>query len=127
MLIYMISNCDEAGIWKVDKEAYYQSFGMKYSKEWILLGLGFWLKYLDEDRIIIPEFLQHRYAGQLKNINNTKYNPLNKLRACIDSHSLKFDAEKMQLIPRSTVESTVELATIAEKMTIDATQSKKVA
>jgi len=125
VFIHMILNVDPSGVWHVDKENYLNSFAIPYNREWMDKNLGFMIQYLDDNRILIPSYLKYKYCGQLNNIDNPKYNPLNKLRAAISVNGLKFDSKLSVLIPHSTVEPTVELSTISSKVGIRATKEIK--
>lgn len=110
LLVFMISECDCAGVWYVDYQSVRRFFGFQFKHSWIERVLENYIEFLDDRRILIPDYLRHEYGAKLKSLDNTKYNPLNPLRKAIAGHGLKFDFQSQRLIATFNIEPILDYA-----------------
>lgn len=79
--IYLVDNCDHAGIWLANYSLASFQLGFKLTEKDISFWLDGKIVKLDDDKIFLPSFIEFQY-GQLRENNSVHVSVANALRKC---------------------------------------------
>lgn len=93
---YIISECDHAGIWKVNMKLLSFCIGEKFTKEDLKTSFARNIVVVDDEHVFIPKFLKFQY-GKLSLKSNIHQNVIKRLKdigITLNKETMSFDCPK---------------------------------
>ena len=101
--LYLLDECDEAGVWEIDFDLFAVMSGISISPESLIEDLGNRIQVLEGEQILVRKFLPYQQPKGLQ-----AHVPLHqKIQRRLDVHGLVYDEGRVSLVG-DTLEDTME-------------------